>query len=334
MNNFESVITPTPGCVSDEKAANQSAPAVVSKARGGGSLSKQVRAIALKEFSDRFRSGWVIACALVWLGAIALTSLFGLVQIGRIGVQGYERTVASLLNLVQYLVPLLALLLGHDLIVSEREERTLSLLLAGGVSRVRLLFGKFVGGCLALAFPLALGFVIAGTVIGLSAKDKAVAPFVVLALSGLMLGIVFLALGLLISALCRTRVQALVCALLTWCVAVFAFDLIAMGVVVAANSTQAAREIEMATDATHVTSIADVHKAFEGADDTATRIVAERSRNVAAWLAVNPVDLFRAVNLPGSANVAVPAWLVALSVSSWPIGTLGLAAWKLRRTDL
>jgi Cu-processing system permease protein len=338
MNNSESVIAPTPGCAPSEKAArtaaNQSAPAVVSKARGSVSLSKQISAIALKEFNDRFRSGWVIACALVWLGAIALTSLFGLVQIGRIGVQGYERTVASLLNLVQYLVPLLALLLGHDLIVSEREERTLSLLLAGGVSRARLLFGKFLGGCLALAFPLTLGFVIAGTVIGLSAKDKAVVPFVVLALSGLMLGIVFLALGLLISALCRTRVQALVCALLTWCVAVFAFDLIAMGVVVAANSTQAAREIEMATDATHVTSIADVHKAFEGADDTATRIVAERSRNVVAWLAVNPVDLFRAVNLPGSANVAVPAWLVALSVSSWPIGTLGLAAWKLRRTDL
>jgi ABC-type transport system involved in multi-copper enzyme maturation permease subunit len=187
--------------------------------------SQQVRAIALKEFNDRFRSGWVIACALVWLGAIALTSLFGLVQIGRIGVQGYERTVASLLNLAQYLVPLLGLLLGHDLIVSEREERTLPLLLAGGLSRVRLLLGKFLGACLALAFPLALGFVIAGTVIGLSAKDKAVVPFVALALSGLTLATVFLSIGLLISTCCRTRVQALVCALLTWCVAVFAFDL-------------------------------------------------------------------------------------------------------------
>jgi ABC-type transport system involved in multi-copper enzyme maturation permease subunit len=165
---------------------------------------KHVRAITLKEFNDRFRSGWVIACALVWLGAIALTSLFGLVQIGRIGVQGYERTVASPLNLVQYLVPLLGLLLGHDLIVSEREERTLPLLLAGGVSRVRVLLGKYLGGCLALAFPLALGFVIAGTVIGLSAKDKAVVPFVALALSGLTLAMVFLSLGLLISTCCRT----------------------------------------------------------------------------------------------------------------------------------
>ena len=295
---------------------------------------KQIWNISAKEFSDRLRSGWVIACALVWLGAIALTSLFGLVQIGRIGLQGYDRTVVSLLNLVQYLVPLLGLLLGHDLLVSEREDRTLALVLAGGVTRARALAGKFIGGCFALAFPLALGFVIAGTAIGLSAKDKAVGSFFALAFSGLVLGVVFLGLGLLISTLCRTRVQALVCALLTWCIAVFAFDLVAMGVVVTANSTQAAHEIEEATDATHVTSIADMHQAYEAGDEHASRMVAARSQKVAAWLALNPVDLFRAVNLPKSANVAVPAWLDAISISAWLLGPLGCASWKLHRIDL
>src|SRR2546423_9240276 len=95
------------------------------------STTRQVGLIATKEFSDRLRSGWVIACMLVWLGAIGLTSFLGLLQIGHLGVQGYERTVVSLLNLVQYLVPLLALLLGHALMVSENEERTLRLILAG-----------------------------------------------------------------------------------------------------------------------------------------------------------------------------------------------------------
>src|SRR5690348_5233781 len=57
---------------------------------------RQVSVIGAKEFSDRFRSGWVVACILVWLGAIGLTSFFGMVQIGQIGVQGYERTVISL----------------------------------------------------------------------------------------------------------------------------------------------------------------------------------------------------------------------------------------------
>jgi Cu-processing system permease protein len=295
---------------------------------------KQIWTISAKEFSDRLRSGWVIACALVWLGAIALTSLFGLVQIGRIGLQNYDRTVVSLLNLVQYLVPLLGLLLGHDLLVGEREDRTLALILSGGVTRAQALAGKFIGGCFALAFPLALGFVIAGAAIGLSAHDKAISSFFILAVSGLVLGVIFLGMGLLISTLCRTRVQALVCALLTWCIAVFAFDLVAMGVVVTANSTQAAREIEEATDATHVTSISDMHKAFENGDEAAARVITDRSQKVAAWLAINPVDLFRAVNLPKSANVAVPLWLETLSIVAWLAGALGFASWKLHRIDL
>jgi ABC-type transport system involved in multi-copper enzyme maturation permease subunit len=308
--------------------------AATGRGRRAAPLLRGAGLIARKEFSDRLRSGWVIACALVWLGAIGLTSLFGLVQVGRIGIQGYDRTVASLLSLVQYLVPLLALLLGHDLLVSEREDRTLCLMVAGGMTRTRVLLGKFLGGALALTFPLVLGFLIAGTVIGLSAQDGAVLSFLVLAVSGLGLGLVFLAVGLAISTLCRTRVQALVCALLTWCVVVFAFDLVAMGVVTVANSSQAAREIEQATDATHVTSVAEMHNALAGTDDSAERLIAHRSQNVAAWLALNPVDLFRAVNLPTSANVSVPAWLSALSASSWLAVALGLAAWKFRRTDL
>lgn len=295
---------------------------------------KQILLIASKEFGDRLRSGWVVACAVVWLGAIALTSLFGLVQIGHIGIQGYERTVASVLNLAQYLVPLLALLLGHDLVVSEREERTLALVIARGVARWRVLCGKFLGGCFALAFPLTLGFVISGTVIGFSAKDKVLTPFIALAASGLALGIIFLAIGLLISVLCRTRVQALVCALLTWCVAIFAFDLVAMGVVVTANSTEATRQIEEATDATHVTSMADLHKAYEGADDSAERLAAARAQRIASWLALNPVDVFRAINLPAGANVSVSAWLIALSGTLWIGGTLGGALWRFHRIDL
>jgi ABC-type transport system involved in multi-copper enzyme maturation permease subunit len=297
-------------------------------------IPNQTGAVAIKEFSDRLRSGWVIVCALVWLGAIGLTSLFGLVQIGRIGIQGYDRTVASLLSLVQYLVPLLGLLLGHDLLVAEREERTLSFLIACGVARGRVLMGKFLGGALALAFPLVLGFLIVGTVIALSAKDHNIFPFFVLALSGLGLGLVFLAAGLAISAICRTRVQALVCALLTWCVAVFAFDLVAMGLVVTLNSTQAAREIEQATDATHVISVADMHKAFEGVDNAAERLISKRTQNVAVWLALNPVDVFRALNLPKSTGVSVPGWLAGLSICSWLAGSLGFAAWKFRRIDL
>lgn len=313
--------------------------AVVAERVGAGSnisAARQVALIARKEFGDRFRSGWVIACVLVWLGAIGLTSFLGLLQIGRIGVQGYERTVISMLNVVQYLVPLLGLLLGHDLIVSENEERTLRLILASGVSRVRLLIGKFFGGCLTMLVPLLLGFVIAGTVIGLAAKDAGIISFVRLAVSGLLLGVVFLGIGLLLSTICRTRVQALVAGLLTWCLAVFVFDLVALSVLVSAHAPAAAQEIEIVCDATHVNAAVDLHSDLEATPNPA----AKPSANAVAqspslgWLMINPVDLFRAVNLSQQLGFRVSTLATFGVVSSWLAAMLGLGILKFRRTDL
>lgn len=294
--------------------------------------TRPIRLIAWKEFSDRFRSGWVLACVVVWLGAIGLTSLFGLVQIGQIGMQGYERTVISLLNLVQYLVPLLALLLGHDLVVSEREERTLPLLIASGVSRSRLLFGKFLGGCLTLAVPLILGFAIAGTAIGLAAKDRAIQSFLTLAISGLVLGLIFLAVGLLISTISRTRVQSLVIALLMWCVAVFVFDLVALGIVISAKSAATAHEIDVICDTTHINANTDIHAAFDAPENTKVETVSKKSS--LGWLALNPVDLFRAVNLEKQTNTNVSAVVLISSVAGWLAICLGASLWKFRRIDL
>jgi Cu-processing system permease protein len=287
--------------------------------------------IATKEFGDRFRSGWVIACVLVWLGAIGLASFLGLLQIGRIGALGYERTAISVLNLVQYLVPLLALLLGHDLIVHEREEGTLRLILARGVTRTRFLLGKFLGACLTLSVPLVFGFAIAGTVVGWAANDRQIEPFLRLAVSGIALGILFLGMGLVVSTFCRTRVQSLVVALLTWCTAVFAFDLVALGVLVSTRLPVAAQEIEVLCDATHVNG--DIHSAFDSLTDDRGHAAPATGAPGLGWLAINPVDLFRAVNLSHRIELHIPAQTIVVTVVGWLSFTLGASLWKLRRTD-
>jgi Cu-processing system permease protein len=289
--------------------------------------------IAAKEFRDRLRSGWVVACMIVWLAVISLTSFFGLIQIGQIGVQGYQRTTMSLLNLVQYLVPLLGLLVGHDLIVRDREDRTLHLVLASGVTRLRFMIGKFLGGALAVAVPIILGFVIAGILIGLAARDAAFAPFLRLAISGVILGIAFSGIGLLVSSFARSRVQALVCALLAWGAAVFAFDLAALGVIVSTQATEASQEIEVLCDATHVNSQADVHAAFDGNIPTPTRH-SESSAKTFFWLWLNPVDVFRVINLPAAVAIPLPIAGAIASVLAWIVLSLAAAAWRLERIDL
>jgi Cu-processing system permease protein len=293
---------------------------------------KSILVIGLKEFRDRLRSGWVAACMLAWVGVISLTSLFGLIQMGRIGVQGYERTTASLLNLAQYLVPLLALLAGHDLIVREREDRTLHLILGSGVARWRLLLGKFLGGIFTIAVPLVTGFLIAGALIGTAAHDATFAPFLRLAASTIALGIVFAGIGLLASTFARSRVQALVCALLAWGVAVFAFDLAALGVIVSTRAVPASHELDLICDATHVNAQADLHASF---DEPAAAVKQPASRPAAfRWLWINPVDVFRAVNLPGGLSAFVSPAAALGWLGAWVAFSLGAALWRFERMDL
>jgi Cu-processing system permease protein len=312
-------------------------PVGLSEERKGRAVAwSQIRLVAVKEFADRLRSGWVIACIVVWLGAICLTSFFGLIQIGHIGAQGYERTVISLLNIVQYLVPLLGLLLGHDLIVAENEERTLKLLLASGVSRFRLLVGKFLGGCLCLTVPLIIGFLIAGATVGFAAKDSGIAPFLRLALSGVGLGVIFVAFGLTVSVWSRSRVQALVISLLVWCFFVFVFDLVALGVLVSTKAPAASREIELVCDATHVNSAADIHSAFDTAPENGAgaNTAGSSPSTSMLWLALNPVDVFRAVNLGAQTGFQLPYAIVLGSAALWVASAAALSRRRFRRIDL
>lgn len=313
-------------------ADSQESTSYIRKNRPGALF--HIRHVATKEFADRFRSGWVIACVLVWLGAIGLTSFLGLVQIGRIGVQGYERTATSLLNLIQYLVPLLGLLLGHDIIVGEREEKTARLALAGGLTRSRFLAGKLSGSVLVLFVPFALGFLIAGGVIGLVARDAAIGPFLLLAGSSLLLGKVFLGLGVAISVFSRSRVQALVLALLAWCSLVFVFDLVALGVTVSRNVHAAAEQIDVVCDPTHLNAAVDIHSDLEpGSQQQAQRRASIEAPRLGA-LALNPIDLFRLTNLRSSGGVSVATWEALLAVGLWLTLPFAAALWKLQRSDL
>ena len=154
---------------------------------------------------------------------------------------------------------------------------------------------------------MTLGFIIAGVVIGLGAGRQGIGNFIVLAVSGLGLGVVFLALGLVVSILCRTRVQSLVVALLMWCAAVFVFDLVALGVVVSTRSHEAAAQIETITDATHVNAVADMHQAFETGTDSVPKAKPVATKVLFWTFIANPVDSFRAINLRSAAECKCPS---------------------------
>jgi Cu-processing system permease protein len=189
----------------------------------------QVGVIASKEFRDRIRNRWVLAVAVIFsLFALAI-AYFGSAQQGSVGFRGIDVTIVSLVSLVIYLVPLIALILGYDAIVGEKERGSMELLLSMPVTRFEILLGKYLGLSAALASSTVIGF---GAGVALLASRLSMRDFYHYAgfvSSAILMGMAFLSLSLLISVLSSDRIRASGVAIGLWFFFVLIFDLLLMG---------------------------------------------------------------------------------------------------------
>ena len=193
----------------------------------------QVATLASKEFRDRLRNRWVLAVALVFAVFSLVIAYAGGAQQGTVGLRSLEFTVTSLVSLVIYLVPLIALLLGFDAIVGERERGSLDLLLAHPVTRGELLLGKYLGLALALALAMLAGLATVGVVLVWQFGARALLHYVGFVGSALLMGLAFLSLAVLVSVVVRDRTRASGAAIVLWFLFVLVFDLVLLGVLVA-----------------------------------------------------------------------------------------------------
>lgn len=188
--------------------------------------------VAAKELRDRLRNRWVLAVALVFAVFSLVIAYAGGAQQGTVGLRSLEFTVTSLVSLVIYLVPLIALLLGFDAIVGERERGSLDLLLAHPVTRGELLLGKYLGLALALALAMLAGLATVGVVLVWQFGTRALLHYVGFVGSALLMGLAFLSLAVLVSVVVRDRTRASGAAIVLWFLFVLVFDLLLMGVMV------------------------------------------------------------------------------------------------------
>ncbi len=268
-----------------------------------------VLAVAAKEFRDRLRNRWVLAVAVVFAAFSFAITYFGGAGEGRIGPSSIELTIASLVSLVIYLIPLIALLLGFDSIVGERERGSLDLLLALPITRLELLLGKYLGLAAALALATLAG--LAGVAVLLAQRFGAAGLFHYggFMFSSVLLGLAFLSLAMLLSTLARDRARASGMAIALWFAFVLVFDLLLLGLLVASSGQLAG----MAQDLP------------------------------AYLLLLNPADVFRILNvfslddvrrLYGLASLVPPAlgspWLMGGAMAAWIVVPLALAAWRFR----
>lgn len=189
--------------------------------------------LARKEFRDRIRNRWVLSVGAVFTMFALGIAYFGAAQQGGVGFRGIEVTIASLVSLVIYLVPLIALILGFDAVVGERERGSLDLLLSMPITRTELLLGKFLGLSAALTCSTVLGFGVAGVVLAHSQPLAAIYHYAGFVLSSVLFGMAFLSLAVMVSVFASDRARASGAAIALWFAFVLAYDLLLLGALVA-----------------------------------------------------------------------------------------------------
>jgi Cu-processing system permease protein len=268
---------------------------------------RQIGIVAAKEFRDRIRNRWVLAVTLVFTVFALVIAYFGAAQQGAVGFRSIEVTIASLASLVIYLVPLIALILGFDAIVGERERGSLDLLLSMPLTRFELLMGKFLGLSAALACSTVVGFGVVGLLLGFKLSPQAWFHYAGFILSSVLLGMAFLSLAVTLSVFATDRARASGGAIALWFFFVLVYDLLLLGALVASGGAVGADAFPY-------------------------------------LLLLNPADIFRILNIFGLEDVrtlyglttvfperlANPGVLGAAMVA-WIALPLALANWRFRR---
>lgn len=189
-----------------------------------------VLAMLEKELLESLRSRWLTTFMVVFGLLALLISFFGLSGLGLGGYQGFNRVTASLLNLVLYLLPLIALVMGANTVAGEKESGSLHVLLTQPIKKSEVIFGKFTGLSLALIASILAGFGGAGVVMAWKTGVLNIVDYLVFVALSMVLAMVFLSVAVLISVVSTRRSQALGLAIFVWFGMILVYDFLAIGV--------------------------------------------------------------------------------------------------------
>jgi Cu-processing system permease protein len=183
--------------------------------------------IARRELTVSIRNRWTSVFAVVFGVLVLAISYFGTMATGEASFQGFGRTSASLLSLVLYLIPLVAMMMGAQSFLSAEGDN--EMLFSQPVSRGDVIIGKLLGLFAAIATATLAGFGIGGLVIALRTQTDDFAAYVFFVGLSLLLSMVFLSISALISIANHRQTRTFGVALTVWFFFVIFFDLLVLG---------------------------------------------------------------------------------------------------------
>lgn len=201
-------------------------------------------ATVIREMRMHFRSSWTysfIAFLTLFVGLIM--NMYG----NMAGIGQYTKATGTLMNLLAFLLPLMALVIGAFSLTMEKEDGTRNLLFTYPISSIEWIAGKVIGLLIVLLTTLTFAFSIGGIigfVTGFHLEARSI--LMLFGYSG-MLVTLFLAISIVIGTVSKTRWQALTISISVWIVFVLAWPILLMTILHSLPYQTLVQTIEIAT---------------------------------------------------------------------------------------
>lgn len=189
--------------------------------------TKTIFDIARQELIINMRNKWTLIFAVVFGALVVSVSYFGMRAEGFDGVQNFTRTSASILNLVLYLVPLVALIMGTLSFTGDKGAT--ELLYSQPVLRSEVQLGKLLGVFGSMVISTLTGFTVAGAMIIAAHGPGELLRYAMFVALSLALALVFLCLAVLGATANQRKARAFGVSLFLWFFFVLFYDLLAVG---------------------------------------------------------------------------------------------------------
>ena len=177
-------------------------------------LANILLSVAKKEVLDNIRNKWIILITALFTILTLLVSYAG--SVFSEGWQDLDVTVGGMSALVQVFISIIGLMLGYSAIVGEIERGSMQSLLSLPAKRFELILGKLLGLGAVLTITIFLGFGIAGIIIGFNVSDVDYGKYLVFIGASILIGLVFLSIGLFLSTIFKKRSTAMGGAIFIW----------------------------------------------------------------------------------------------------------------------
>jgi Cu-processing system permease protein len=275
-----------------------------------------IYSVAKKEIMDNIRNKWIIIISLMFAILTVVVSYFG--SLTSQGWQDLSLTIVAMMTFVEYLVPIIALMLGYATIIGEIERGSMSALLSLSATRFEIVAGKFLGLASVLALTILIGFGIAGLIIAVNVSDIDFVAYLLFIAMTIMFGLIFLSISLFFSTVFRKRSSAIGGAVFLWFFFLFIIQIIYQGVLIASIGLEKliSGTIPEWYYALELTSPVSVYSYF---------------------VSLNVVSLDTLAQISGSTFTYpsfISNWVLFPILCAWIIIFFVLAVWRFQRQDI